>query len=145
MLRLRDRKILEALQLFRCMSRDQIATLYFRHVKNPITAANYVLKRLRRDQYIDVNMERKPYVYLLNPSTVKKNSQKIDHYLKIVDFYIDLCQYEEPIIFEVEKRHGPTFMQPDIFTVWRGKAFFVEIQNSRYTTALMQEKIQRYI
>ncbi|TKH18971.1 hypothetical protein FC694_03105 [Bacillus wiedmannii] len=144
MLRLRDRKIIEALQLFRCMSRDQIANLFFYHVKNPITAANYVLKRLRREGYIDANVEKKPYVYFPNPATLKKDSQKINHYLKIVDFYIGVCRYEEPIVFEVEHRYGPTFMQPDIFMVWQGAAFFVEIQNSRYTTVLMKEKLHRY-
>lgn len=144
LLRLRDRKIIEALQLFRCMSRDQIAILFLQHVKNPITAANYVLKRLRRDQYIDANTERQPYIYFPSPSTLKKGSQKINHYLKIVDFYIALCQYETPVVFEVEHRHGSTFMQPDIFMVWQGNAYFVEIQNSRYTTTLMQEKIHRY-
>ncbi|TKH14576.1 hypothetical protein FC694_17035 [Bacillus wiedmannii] len=144
MLRLRDRKIIETLQLFRCMSRDQITALYFNHVKNSSTATNYVLKRLRRDQYIDVNTERKPYVYFPNPSTLKKDSQKINHYLKIIDFYIGLCQYEVPTVFEVEQRCGYAFLQPDIFMVWKGMAFFVEIQNSRYTKMQMQEKVDRY-
>jgi hypothetical protein len=144
MLRSRDKKIIEALKLFRCMKRDQIARLFFKNLKNPITATNLVLKRLRRDGYIDANVNMQPYVYFLNPSTVKKDSQKLNHYLSIVDFYIELCEFQVPTDFQVEKRHGNSFMQPDIFMKWGDHYFFVEIQLSRYTTEIMDEKIQRY-
>ena len=145
MLRNRDKKIIEALKLFRCMKRDQIARLFFKDLKNPVTATNLVLKRLRRDGYIDANVNVQPYIYFLNPSTVKKDSQKLNHYLSIVDFYIELCEFQVPEDFQVEKRYGNSFMQPDIFMKWKGHYFFVEIQLSRYTTEIMEEKIQRYI
>ncbi|MEC2057407.1 replication-relaxation family protein [Peribacillus psychrosaccharolyticus] len=145
MLTTRDKRILEALTIFRCMTRDQIKNLFFRDLKNPVTAANSVLKRLRRDDYIEANTQWKPYTYFLNPSTVKKNSQKISHYLAIVDFYIELCESEKPTLFHVEQRYGSNFMQPDIFMVWKNRSFFVEIQRSRYTTRIMEEKLERYI
>lgn len=145
MLKSRDKKILEALELFRCMKRDQIKELFFKDLKNPITATNIVLKRLRRDGYIEAKTSVQPYIYFLNPSTVKKESQKLNHYLSIVDFYIQLCEFQVPTEFQVEKRYGNRFMQPDIFMEWNKKLFFVEIQRSRYTTEIMDEKIQRYI
>ncbi|UYX52217.1 replication-relaxation family protein [Bacillus thuringiensis] len=144
MLRPRDKKIIQALHLFRCISRDQIAKLFFSNVKNPITAANYVLKRLRRENHIDANVDTQPYIYFPKPSTIKKNSQKTKHYLAIVDFYIDVCKYECPAIFEVEKRYGSGYAQPDIYMVWQGKVYFVEIQLSRYSSDLIEEKLNRY-
>lgn len=145
MLRPRDKKIIQALQLFRCMSRDQIVKLFFSDVKNPITSANFVLKRLRREKHIDAYVDKQPYIYFPQPSIIKKNSQKIKHYLAIVDFYIDICKHEYPTIFEVEKRYGPGYVQPDIFMVWQGRIFFVEIQLSRYSSELMKEKLNRYV
>lgn len=145
MLTSRDRKILDALSLFRCMTRDQITHLFFRNLKNPTTATNSVLKRLRRDNYVEANTQWHPYIYFPNPSTIKTNSQKISHYLSIVDFYIQLCEFEQPTVFQVEQRYGSDFMQPDIFMVWRSTQFFVEIQKSRYTTEIMKAKLERYV
>ncbi|MEB9553501.1 replication-relaxation family protein [Bacillus cereus] len=145
MLRPRDKKIIQALQLFRCMSRDQIVKLFFSDVKNPVTSANFVLKRLRREKHIDAYVDKQPYIYFPQPSILKKNSQKIKHYLAIVDFYVDICKHECPSVFEVEKRYGPGYVQPDIFMVWQGRIFFVEIQLSRYSSELMKEKLNRYV
>lgn len=44
----RDKAIVSDLVRFRCLSRDDIAELHFSNIKNPITQANMVLKRLRR-------------------------------------------------------------------------------------------------
>lgn len=145
MLTSRDKSIIKTLTLFRCLSRNQIASLFFQELKNPVTSANYVLKRLRREGYITANTEHTPYVYFPVPSLIKTNSQKIRHYLAIADFYIDICKYEEPSIFLVEPRYGSTFMQPDIFMVWRNHPFFIEIQKSVYSSKVMMEKIKRYI
>ncbi|EOO22983.1 hypothetical protein ICM_06206 [Bacillus cereus BAG1X2-3] len=145
MLRPRDKKIIQSLQLFRCMSRDQIANLFFSDVKSPITSANFVLKRLRREKHIEANVAKQPFIYFPEPSIIKKNSQKVKHYLAIVDFYIDICKHESPTVFEVEQRYGPGYVQPDIFMIWQGNIFFVEIQLSRYSSELMKEKLDRYI
>ncbi|RWS40194.1 hypothetical protein EKA14_23995 [Bacillus mycoides] len=144
MLTCRDKEIINALHLFRCMSRDQIAQIFFRDLKNPITSTNFVLKRLRRENYIEANTTLQPYVYFPTPSLIKTNSQKLNHYLAIVNFYIDVCKYKQPTIFEVEKRYGSTFMQPDIYMLWDKKEFFVEIQISRYSSAIMEEKLEHY-
>lgn len=145
MLTSRDKQIIDALKMFRCMTRDQIKNLFFRDLKNPVTATNLVLKRLRRDGYIEANTGWAPYIYFPKPSTVKKDSQKVKHYLAIGDFYIELCKIQKPTIFQVEQRYGSNFMQPDIFMEWNNNKFFVEIQRSRYTSEIMEQKLQRYI
>ena len=35
-------------------------------------------------------------------------------------------------------------MEPDIFAIWRKSPFFIEVQNSIYSKAVMQAKIKRY-
>jgi len=145
MLKQRDRNIIQALQLFRCLSRDQIAALFFSKLKNPITSTNYVLKRLRREGYIIANENHVPYIYFSNPPAIKFNSQKVNHYLAIVDFYISVNRYSKPSVFQVEPRYGANFMQPDIFMIWNGTPIFVEIQNSIYSVNLMNEKFNRYL
>ncbi|WP_078412193.1 replication-relaxation family protein [Priestia abyssalis] len=145
MLTPRDKSIIKTLTLFRCLSRDQVASLFFQKLKNPITSANYVLKRLRREGYITANIEYTPYVYFPNPSLIKTSSQKIRHYLAIADFYIDICKHEKPSVFLVEPRYGSEFMQPDIFMIWKNQPFFVEIQKSIYSSKVMMEKIGRYV
>jgi hypothetical protein len=144
MLTPRDKNIIKKLTLFRCLSRDQIVSLFFGKLKNPVTSANYVLKRLRREGHIIANTEYSPYIYFPNPSPIKMGSQKIRHYLAIADFYIDLCQYETPRMFVVEPRYGAEFMQPDIFMIWKNEPFFVEIQQSVYSSNVMMKKIDRY-
>ncbi|PGX77759.1 replication-relaxation family protein [Priestia megaterium] len=145
MLRKRDKEIIEALSLFRCLSRDQIAFMFFSNLKSPITSTNHVLKRLRRESYIVANTERQPYIYFLNPPSIKIGSQKINHYLAIADFYISVCKEEKPKVFRVEPRYGGGFMQPDIFMIWKNNLFFIEIQNSIYSSEVMNGKINRYI
>lgn len=55
-------------------------------LKDTVTVTNYVLQRLRRDQYIYVNTRRQSYIYLL-----------------ITIFHIIIYQYEEPIEFKINK------------------------------------------
>ncbi|WP_267378631.1 replication-relaxation family protein [Bacillus sp. GM_Baccil_2] len=144
-MRPRDKEIVKLLLKFRCMSRNQIAKIFFSNLKNPITSANFVLKRLRRENLIEVNEDIQPFVYFPKPSIIKKTSQKMQHYLAIVDFYIGLCEIERPSIFEVEKRCNNGDIQPDIYMVWQGDVYFVEIQLSRYSTKIMKKKLDRYV
>ncbi|AKR38904.1 replication-relaxation family protein [Bacillus cereus] len=144
-MRLRDKEIVKSLQKFRCMSRNQIAKIFFSNLKNPITSANFVLKRLRRENLIEVNEDIQPFVYFPKPSIIKRNSQKMQHYLAIVDFFIELCKIERPSIFEMEKRCNHGNIQPDIYMIWQDDVYFVEIQLSRYSTKIMQEKLNRYV
>lgn len=144
MMKKRDLAILKDLERFRVMDRDSIIDLHFKGLKQPITCCNTVLKRLRRDGYIDVNMNQQPYLYFSNPSPIKKDSTKIPHFLKIVEFYRNLLKYEEPKSFIVEPKYGKGYMEPDTFMIWKRSPFFVEIQRSVYSSKVMDEKVNRY-
>ncbi|WP_342432603.1 replication-relaxation family protein [Neobacillus sp. FSL H8-0543] len=140
----RDMDILNDLQRFRCLTRDDIIDLHFKNLKQPVTCCNTVLKRLRRDGYIEVSKERQPYIYFCSPSPIKKDSTKIPHFLKIVEFYKSLINYEQPRSFIVEPKYGKEYMEPDAFMLWKKAPFFVEIQRSVYSDKVMKEKVGRY-
>lgn len=142
----RDMAILKDLQRFRCLTRNDIIDLHFRDLKQPITCCNTVLKRLRRDGYIEVSTHHQPYIYFPSLSSIKKDSAKIPHFLKIVEFYKGCEQYSSPKTFIVEPKYGKKgdYMEPDAFMIWKQGAFFVEIQRSVYSEKVMNEKVKRY-
>ena len=112
----RDKGILRDLELFRCMSRDQLAILHFSHLKNPVNSTNSVLKRLTRDGYIKHSNQFTPYVYFPVDSKMKENSQKIPHFLTIVDVVIEMKTFKEPKYLMIEPKFGPKGgVEPDIF------------------------------
>jgi len=126
------------------MSRDDIIDLHFQGLKNAVTCCNTVMKRLRRDGHVDANISQQPYIYFPQSSTLRKTSQKIPHFLGIVDVYKQLIYYEKPKLFKVEPKYGNEFMEPDAFTIWRRSPFFIEVQRSVYSKKIMQDKINRY-
>lgn len=138
----RDLEIVKALEKFRALSRDHIAEMFFSHTKNAITNANYTLKRLRRDGHIEVKSSSSPYVYFPSPSRIKKDGQKVEHFLEIASFYLELLKHSKPKTFIIEPQYDD--MRPDIFMIWRGAPFWVEIQRSIYSKRVMSEKIKRY-
>jgi len=140
----RDQRIITDLERFRVMSRDDIIDIYFSHLKNPITCANTVLKRLVRDKQITVSQQFSPYVYLPYNSTIKRNSTKIPHFLKIVDVYKQIRQYEKPKVFEVEPKYSKGLAEPDVLTEIKGIPFFIEIQRNLYSQNVVNKKIKRY-
>ncbi|MDA1861154.1 replication-relaxation family protein [Bacillus cereus group sp. BY122LC] len=140
----RDKAILSNLKRFRCMSRDDIIDLHFQGLKNAVTCCNTVMKRLRRDGHVDANITQQPFIYFPQPSTLRKTSQKIPHFLGIVEVYKQLIHYEKPKLFKVEPKYGREFMEPDAFTIWRRSPFFIEVQKSVYSKKIMQDKINRY-
>lgn len=144
MMKNRDKAILNDLQRFRCMSRDDIIDLHFQGLNNAVTCCNTVMKRLRRDGHVDANITQQPFIYFPQPSTIRKTSQKIPHFLGIVDVYKQLIHYEKPKLFKVEPKYGKEFMEPDAFTIWRRSPFFIEVQKSVYSKKIMQDKIDRY-
>lgn len=143
-MRKRDKAILDDLNRFRCMSRDDIMDLYFSHLKEPVKGCNAVLKRLRRDGYIEANTNHQPFVYFQNPSPIKKDSQKIPHFLSILDVFKQLLKYEKPKQFIVEPKYGKDYMEPDAFAWWKKNVFFIEVQRSIYSEKVMYAKIERY-
>jgi hypothetical protein len=140
----RDKQILHDLERFRCLTRDGIADLYFSHTKHPITQANLVLKRLRRDKYITASTERRKYIYFPADKHIKKDSQKVNHFLAIAEFYKQIRKVDEPKRFIVEPKYGKGNIEPDVFMVWCGHAWHVEIQRTVYSDKQMKEKLDRY-
>lgn len=124
----RDRAIIDSLSKFRCMSRADITDLHFSGLRGAVKRSNEVLKRLTRDGLISVSKRERMYIYFPAKS-IKHNSQKIEHYLAIVRFYLEVRKIQEPDRFEVEPRYGKKgTIEPDIEMVWFGRPFFVEVQ-----------------
>jgi hypothetical protein len=83
----------------------------------------------------------KPYLYMPNPTLIHPKTVKIDHYLKIVDFYIHTgC----PEIFMPEPAYKN--YEPDVYMKDRkGNAICVEIQITPISTKKMQKKIDEFV
>lgn len=141
----RDKAIIADIERFRYLTRDDIAELYFGHTRHPITQTNLVLKRLRRDGYVKCSTERRKYVYYAADRKLKPDSQKVAHFLAIADYYKRIRAVEEPRVFEVEPKLGDKGRpEPDVFAIWKGAPWYVEIQRSTYTDKQMAEKLNRY-
>lgn len=141
----RDKAILADLERFRCLTRDDIAELYFAHTRHPITQTNLVLKRLRRDGLVKCATDRRKYVYFSQEQRMKPDSQKVAHFLAIADVYRRLRSVEVPRVFDVEpKLGGKGHPEPDVFAIWKAAPWFIEVQRTTYTEKYMAEKLNRY-
>jgi hypothetical protein len=78
---------------------------------------------------------------------MKKNSQKIGHFLAIVGVYKELKQLGNMGTFLVEPKYGKKgeCAEPDIYCKYRNTGFFVEVQRTVYSEKQMNEKLDRYI
>jgi hypothetical protein len=143
----RDKAIIKDLNKFRVMDRDSIAALHFSNLKNPNYAANNVLLRLLRDGYIQRSTAFIPYCYFGPDVEIKKNSQKIGHFLAIVNLYKEIKQLGNMGTFLVEPKYGKKgeCAEPDVFCQYRRTNFFVEVQRTVYSNKLIEEKLDRYI
>jgi hypothetical protein len=139
----RDQLILNYLTKFRVCSRNHLAKLIFMENSNPVNTTNKVMKRLVTDG-LCLSIPRpkdKCYLYTANPSPIHHKSNKIDHYLKIVDFYIHSGLPEN---FVIEPILGS--YEPDIF--FRDKSnnhICVEVQITPISQNKMQDKINRFV
>jgi hypothetical protein len=143
----RDKALMKDLNKFRVMDRDSIAVLHFSNLKNPKYAANNVLLRLLRDGYIQRSTAFVPYVYFGPDVEIKKNSQKIPHFLAILEVYKELKRLGDLDTFLVEPKFGKKgeCAEPDIFCQYRKTNFFVEVQRTVYSEKQMNEKLDRYV
>ncbi|MFB1098192.1 hypothetical protein [Terribacillus sp. JSM ZJ617] len=140
----RDMAIIKDLERFRVMGRDDIAAIHFGKLKNPITSANMVLKRLARDGQIEVSKFFSPFAYFPAGSTMKRNSTKIPHFLSLVDVYKQITNYYTPRTFQIEPKYNKGLAEPDIYTEFNGTPFFIEVQRNVYSQKVMNQKIERY-
>lgn len=146
MLTKRDKAIIKDLNKFRVMDRDSIAELHFTGLKNPITAANSVLLRLLRDGQIQRSTSFQPFIYFGPESQIKKQSQKIGHFLAILNVYKEMCKIGRLATFQVEPKYGAKgIAEPDIFVMYRNTGFFVEVQKTLYSEKQLNDKLNRYI
>lgn len=143
-MRKRDKGIIDSLVHFRALSRDQIAEMFFSHTKKPGTNANFALKRLRDRGLIDAYTKTQPYTYFPKPCRIKKDRQKVDHFIAIADFYLQLRKAGGELkFFHVEPGYT-NYVRPDICVLWKDAVFFVEIQCSHYTQQMIDDKLNRY-
>ena len=145
MLTKRDKEIIADLQRFRVMSRDDIADIHFRGLKRPQESANNVLLRLVRDGHIQRSTAFIPYVYFCADSNMKKNSQKIPHYLQIVKVYKEILSVGPVEQFIVEPRYRKGLAEPDAFFIYQRTPFFLECQRTVYSEKVIEEKLNRYL
>ncbi|MEH7119067.1 hypothetical protein V7128_16875 [Neobacillus vireti] len=143
----RDKAIIRDLNKFRVMDRDSIAQLHFSGLKNPKYAANNVLLRLLRDGQIQRSTAFVPYLYFGPETQIKKNSQKIGHFLAILEVYKEMRKLGRLESFLVEPKYLPKSKgaEPDIFAVYRNTPFFIEVQKTVYSEKQMNEKMGRYV
>jgi len=142
-MRARDRAILRDLERFRCLSRDDVIKLHFSGVKDSVNAANRVLRRLRDRGEVEVITSQSPYVYAVKPAPIKRDSQKIPHYLEIAAVFHQMCRLRQPDLFIPEPKYGKGLPEPDAFALW-GKPMFLEIQRNQFTPAIWSDKFARY-
>lgn len=143
----RDLDILNSLEKFKCLTTSQIAALHFSKNAYPIVSANKVLKRLRLNNYITANTDRSfhEYIYFINPPPIKTDSQKIDHYLLINQTVIDMTKYSPISEFQIETAISGANIIPDIqINGWLDNDWFIECQNSVYTTKQLYNKLDKY-
>jgi hypothetical protein len=91
---------------------------------------------------LQVKRERdKYYLYTANPSPIHHKSNKINHYLKIVDFYISA---KTPERFLIEPIFGS--YEPDVFFKdTSNNSICVEIQLTPISTNKMETKIKQFV
>ncbi|MGC9935282.1 hypothetical protein [Priestia aryabhattai] len=142
----RDKDIIAFINQFRAVDRDSLVDLIFKQLKSPVNACNSVMVRLYRLGLIERTQQYSPTVYLPVDAKIKKNSQKILHFLSILDVYKQMCTYSVPkhVIVEDKPTGRKGGIEPDLFCIFKGSPFWIEIQRNRYSEQKMQAKVNLY-
>jgi len=142
----RDKDIITFINQFRAVDRDSLVDLFFKQLKSPVNVCNSVMVRLYRLGLIERTQQYSPTVYLPVDAKIKKNSQKILHFLSILDVYKQMCTYSVPkqVIVEDKPTGRKGGIEPDFFCIFKGSPFWIEIQRNQYSEQKMQEKINLY-
>ncbi|MGG0343314.1 hypothetical protein ABEY50_24960 [Priestia megaterium] len=142
----RDKDIIAFINQFRAVDRDSLVDLFFQQLKSPVNACNSVMVRLYRLGLIERTQQYSPNVYLPVDAKIKKNSQKILHFLSILDIYKQMCTYSVPkhVIVEDKPTGRKGGIEPDLFCIFKGSPFWIEIQRNQYSEQKMQAKINLY-
>ena len=142
----RDKDIIGFINQFRAVDRDSLVDLFFKELKSPVNACNSVMVRLYRLGLIERTQQYSPTVYLPVDAKIKKNSQKILHFLSILDIYKQMSTYGMPkqVIVEDKPTERKGGIEPDLFCIFKGSPFWIEIQRNQYSEQKMQDKIHLY-
>ncbi|GAB1763321.1 hypothetical protein [Priestia megaterium] len=142
----RDKDIIAFINQFRAVDRDSLVDLFFKQLKSPVNACNSVMVRLYRLGLIERTQLYSPTVYLPVDAKIKKNSQKILHFLSILDVYKQMCTYSVPkhVVVEDKPTGRKGGIEPDLFCIFKGSPFWIEIQRNQYSEQKMQAKIDLY-
>jgi hypothetical protein len=142
----RDKDIIGFINQFRAVDRDSLVELFFSQLKSSVNACNSVMVRLYRLGLIKRTQQYSPTVYLPIDAKIKKNSQKILHFLSILDIYKQMCTYSVPkhVIVEDKPTGRKGGIEPDLFCIFKGSPFWIEIQRNQYSEQKMQAKINLY-
>lgn len=141
---MRDRLIVEDLTQFRVLSRDQLIKLHFESCKDAVSQCNRTMRRLTLKGEVSVDKTRRMYLYKPKGG-IKTNSSKTDHYLDICNFYLELKRFEKPRYTIIEPKFAKGGPEPDLFCIWRGAPFWVEIQRTKMDAKQWKEKLMRYV
>ena len=78
---------------------------------------------------------------------MKKHSQKINHFLAILNVYKQIKKLGNLGTFLVEPKYlkKGDCAEPDIFCQYRDTNFFIEVQRTVYSEKQMNEKLDRYV
>ena len=142
----RDKDTIAFINQFRAVDRDSLVDLFFKQLKSPVNACNSVMVRLYRLGLIERTQQYSPTVYLPVGAKMKKNSQKILHFLSILDVYKQMCTYSVPkhVVVEDKPTGRKGGIEPDLFCIFKGSPFWIEIQRNQYSEQKMQVKINLY-
>jgi len=142
----RDKDIIGFINQFRAVDRDSLVELFFKQLKSPVTACNSVMVRLYRLGLVERTQQYSPTVYLPVDAKIKKNSQKILHFLSILDIYKQMCTHSAPkqVIVEDKPTGRKGGIEPDLFCIFKGSPFWIEIQRNQYSEQKIQAKINLY-
>jgi Replication-relaxation len=74
----------------------------------------------------------------------KKRLQSKFHYIMIADIYLQMMKYHKITHFEIEPFIKEVKLIPDIFAIWGNSLWWIEAQNSIYSSKQMYEKLNKY-
>jgi len=142
----RDKDVIGFINQFRAVDRDSLVELFFKQLKSPVNACNSVMVRLYRLGLIERTQQYSPTVYLPVDAKIKKNSQKILHFLSILDIYKQMCTHGMPkqVVVEDKPTGRKGGIEPDLFCIFKGSPFWIEIQRNQYSEQKMQAKVNLY-
>lgn len=101
------------------------------------------MKRLSMNGLVKPIIRKKDesYLYTANPSAIHPNSNKINHQLKLLDYYIEAKQPSQCVIEPILGKYEPDLLYRDEMN----RSICVEIQLTKISKKRMQEKINNFI